>query len=185
MDYKIISKLTCEIKKDSEKHFKIFFDKTHAMVFGICLRMGLSKENAEEVVQDTFVQFWKQRKSIDENSGILGLLRIIAKRLVIKKINGEVQVVEFNPDKLNLQPDTSNLDLIFNSDLLNRKLQKLPDAQRQIINLFYTQGLSTIEISEHLGVSVRTVENNLYRAKKRLKEILDKNDLNLSSFYDS
>ena len=155
------------------------------MVFGICLKMGLSKENAEEVVQDTFIQFWRQRKTIDEHSGILGLLQIIAKRLVIKKIKSEVQVVEFNADKLSLQSDTSNLDSTFNSELLSTKLQKLPYAQKQIINLFYIEGLSTIEISEHLGVSGRTVENNLYRAKKKLKKILSKDDINLSSFYDS
>ena len=154
------------------------------MVFGICLKMGLSKENAEEVVQDTFIQFWRQRKTIDEDSGILGLLQIIAKRLVIKKINAEVKVFEFNPDKQNSEVDTTNLNAPFNSELLNTKLEKLPFAQKQIINLFYIQGLSTIEISEYLGVSGRTVENNLYRAKKKLKKILNKDDVNLSSFYD-
>ncbi|MEC3906734.1 sigma-70 family RNA polymerase sigma factor [Tamlana sp. 2201CG12-4] len=184
MDFKKISILSKYIKKGSEKHFKLFFQITHGVVFGVCVKMGLSQEDAEEIVQDTYIQFWKQRDSIDENNGVIGLLKLIAKRLVIKKINKKELTVLNNLDEIHKISDNSDLKGTVNSNLIKENIKKLPPTQKEIITLFYLEGLTTIEISNYLKVSVRTVENNLYRAKKKLKQILDFQNLNTNSFYD-
>ncbi|WP_103072088.1 RNA polymerase sigma factor [Aquimarina sediminis] len=183
MNISRISRLSVKIKKGSEKHFKLFFDDTHAMVYKTCVKMGLTQEDAEEIVQDTYVQFWKQRDAIDENKGVLGLLKLIAKRLVLKKINKkDVSFVSGDQDKTT--EDAKEQPQKLNSDLLLKNIEKLPFSQQQIIKLFYLEGLSTIEISDFLEVSGRTVENNLYRAKKNLKQILEQQNITKGTFYD-
>lgn len=184
MDFNKISRLTIKIKKDSEKHFKIFFQETHAVVFRVCIKMGLNQEDAEDIVQDTFVQFWKQRDSIDENNGVIGLLKLIAKRLVIKKINKKELLISNDFEVLHKVSDDTNHNRVVNSNLIKENIERLPLAQKEIITLFYLEGLTTIEIANYLKISTRTVENNLYRAKKRFKQILETQNLNTNSFYD-
>jgi RNA polymerase sigma-19 factor, ECF subfamily len=185
LDFNKISDLCNEIKKGSERHFKIFFKNTHGMVYNVCLKMGLSIEDSEEVLQDTYIQFWKQRELLEENKGVLGLLKLIAKRLVLKKINKSEFKSSTNLEIFQNLPDKSNsIRKEINIDLIKINIEKLPNSQRQIINLFYLEGLTTIEISDFLGVTSRTVENNLYRAKKKLKRILEEQNLDNNSFYD-
>ena len=184
MDFKRITRLSYEIKKGSEKHFKLFFKDTHALVFGVCIRMGLSQQDAEEIVQDTYIQFWKQRNSIDKNKGVLGLLKLIAKRLVIKKINKKELSVLNNLDEIPKVSDETVFKGTVNSDLIKDNIEKLPPTQKEIITMFYLEGLTTIEIANYSKVSVRTVENNLYRAKKKLKKIFEVQNLSTNSFYD-
>ena len=68
---------------------------------------------------------------------------------------------------------------------LNGKIQtllmRLPDQQRNIFNLSRLEGLTNPKISEKLGLSIRTVENQIYRATKYLKENL-KDEYNLALF---
>ena len=185
MDTKKISKISFEIKNGSEKHFKTFFEISHAMVFSVCKKMGLSNENVEEVVQDTYIQFWKQRDSIDENKGVMGLLKVIAKRLVIKKINSKERLLELKDNIVNLNKHRSvETPKLINRNLLSKNIEKLPSVQKQIVNLFYMEGLTTLEIAKYLGVTGRTVENNLYRARKNLKVIFNNENLTKNSFYD-
>lgn len=174
MDLVKISKLTAEIKKGSETHFKILFDETHRIIFGVCLKMNLKREDAEDIVQETYIQFWIQRNSIDEHRGVIGLLKIIARRLVFKKVSSKQREVELSmnvPDRKEV--DNNDLKGILSPNLLKRDIEKLPKCQKQIINLFYFEGLTTVEISNYLGISGRTVENNMYRAKKKLRVILN------------
>lgn len=183
MDFKRITTLSYKIKKGSEKHFRLFFKETHGVVFGVCVKMGLSQEDAEEIVQDTYIQFWKQRDSIDENSGVLGLLKLIAKRLVIKKINKkELSII--NLDERSKVTNDSDIKGEIRSHLLKENIEKLPPTQKEIITMFYLEGLTTLEISDYMKISVRTVENNIYRAKKKLKIIFETQKLDMKSFYE-
>lgn len=184
MNFKRIASLSYHIKKGSASHFKLFFDETHRVVYTVCMKMGLSQEDAEEIVQDTYVQFWKQRDNIDENDGIIGLLKLIAKRLVIKKINKREPQLQNNLEEVKKISDEVDAPHIFKAALLKDTVEQLPQVQKEIIKMFYFEGLTTIEISEYMNISVRTVENNMYRAKKKLKSIFEERQLDLSSFYD-
>lgn len=184
LDFKRITALTSKIKKGSEKHFRLFFQETHGVVFRVCIKMGLNKEDAEEIVQDTFTQFWKQRNLIDEHSGVLGLLKLIAKRLVIKKINKkEISTLNIL-DEVKKDLSDSDLRVTINSNLIKANVEKLPLVQKKVITMFYMEGLTTIEIADYMKTSVRTVENNIYRAKKKLKIIFETQNLEIDSFYE-
>ena len=58
------------------------------------------------------------------------------------------------------------------TDKIQDVLNKLPEQKRRIFILSRLKGYSNAEISEKLGLSVRTVENQVYRATKFLKEHL-------------
>ena len=112
------------------------------------------------------------------------MLKLIAKRLVIKKINKKELSVLNNLDEIHKVSDETVFKGTVNSDLIKDNIEKLPPTQKEIITMFYLEGLTTIEIANYSKVSVRTVENNLYRAKKKLKKIFEVQNLSTNSFYD-
>lgn len=163
-----------KLKKGSEKAFKSLFDEYHRKVYFVCRKMGLEVEDAEDVVQETFFQLWKQRQEIDEDKNIGGLIKIIAKRLVIKKIEQVKKVAEWN-DTIIHQPHEEKTTE-GNEHPINHALQRLiaefPEGRKTILEMCYREGLSAKEIAKSLNISARTVENQLYRSKKMLKDRL-------------
>ena len=146
--------------------------------------MNLKREDAQDIVQETYIQFWRQRNSIDEHKGVLGLLKIIAKRLVLKKVNSKQREVELSMNVIDRKEiDNNEFTRVPSPNLLKRNIEKLPKRQKQIINLFYFEGLTTIEIANHLGISERTVENNLYRARNKLNIIFNNGSVSKRVLY--
>ena len=67
----------------------------------------------------------------------------------------------------------SSDELFMRKDILDRlikKVEELPERSREIFRLSYFEGLKAAEIAEQLGVSVRTVENQLYRSLLYLRK---------------
>lgn len=182
MNFQEIFYLSYQIKKGSEKHFKLFFQKTQGIVFGVCAKMGLSQEDSEEIVQDTYIQFWRQRETLNEKDGVLGLLKIIAKRLVYKKLNAKKEVISLSAIPEKEDKEVNNKEQPIDKELLEKYLEELPKNQGLIIRLFYLQGLSNEEISDYLNISIRTVENSLYRAKLKLKQQFKDENIRFSTF---
>ena len=173
------------LKSGCEKHFRKFYDLTCGIVYGVCLKFGFSHEDTEEVVQDTYIQFWKQRSSIDTDKNAINLLKIIAKRILYKKMEKKKTALLFTNLSGDINEPDSNQSAQENVKsylLLHTAIEKLPNIQGVVIKLFYLQGLSVSEIAEYMEVSPRTVENNLYRARKKLAEIFERKNIKITAF---
>ena len=164
-----------QLKAGAEKAFKSIFDEYHQKVFFVCRQMGLRVEDAEDVVQETFFQLWKQRQGIDEEKNIVGLIQIIAKRLVIKKMEQQkkVEILNESITTKSSEEKGNRLNESPISQALQKLINELPEGRRKMLNMYYHEGLSVKEISLALDLSPRTVENQLYRAKKVLKNQLN------------
>lgn len=167
------------LKKGEESAFKVLFDQYHKKIFYVGRKMGLSVEEAEDIVQESFIQLWRQRESIDSEKNIGGLIKIIAKRLIYKKYSKlrlMRELFEQNLDEQSIIDYESSKDEEENVDkeILLTIINNLPRERKKILNLYYTEGLSAKEIAEYLNISVRTVENQLYRTKKDIKKKMNK-----------
>ena len=155
-----------------EKMFLIYRVK----IFNFSYKYLRSREDAEEVVQDTFVKIWENRATLNEDLSFNSYLFTIAKNIIINKVRKKVAeprvfdtIVEHSA-----QDESTENEIIYRdiTSVAERAIQNLP-AQRQLVyNLSRKDGLTYEEIGTQLGISSRTVEAHLRKALESVREFL-------------
>ncbi len=170
------SQLLERVRHSDREAFKALFGKYQPILFRSVLHGVLDPDTAHDVVQDTFVRVWDHRASLQPNLPLLAylfrisrnLVRDLAKRSNVRK-KYESEMTE------TLQSDSPEEAL--RARILDEKLQgairtRLPEKCREVFLLSRIEGMSNAEIGEHLGISVKTVENQITRALKILRKEL-------------
>lgn len=149
----------------------------------------LPKDIVKDIVQDTFLNLWINRtKIIRDNCEDLNawLLKCVYNRCMnvfrhnkkISMYDDYVKTRMVSVMSVYLDPDNNpTLVNIFTSELrssLNSAISALPTKCRVVFRMCYIEGMPEREVSEKLGLSVRTVENHIRNALIRLREILAK-----------
>ncbi|UII26529.1 RNA polymerase sigma-70 factor [Fulvivirga maritima] len=170
-------KLLKSLVKGKESAFKALFDHYHKRVFGLARYMGMSADDAECIVQEVFISIWEGRKKILVNKPFEPYILTITKRIILKKIRrGTLETNYINTLKSQSPAFQHNTEeyIIF-KDLLshaNSCIDSLSSSQKQVFMLSKNEGLSNKEIAKKLNISIRTVENQLYRATKEIKQAI-------------
>ncbi|MEO5948729.1 MAG: RNA polymerase sigma-70 factor [Chitinophagaceae bacterium] len=170
-------KLLQLIKHNDEGAFSALYNRCWKQLLVQATSLLNSQEEAEEIVQDVFVQLWKKRDSINivhtVNTYIsamtrYGCLKILAKRKQAKRLeNLAIPFVE--------QENSTELWLDF-EDLrqqLEEAISQLPDKCQLIFKYSREAGLNDKEIASKLDLSVNTVRTQMHRALKKLKTSLN------------
>ena len=156
---------------------KVAFDelyKLHYPALRTYAGMLLRDEEAEDVVQDVFLNVWLHKEGLEDSLSFKGyLLRAVYNTAlnVIKHrtyIDNYSSVYEKEIEEMGYNyydPDACDISSAINS---------LPPKCRDVFSLSYLQNVPSKEISLRLGISVRTVENHIYAALKLLREKLGK-----------
>lgn len=172
-----IKKLIFGLNRGDREAFKIIFNSFHRKIYNTSKKMGISHEDAEGIVQDVFLLLWENRASIDHTLSLNAYLLTIAKRLVIKRVKRNLLKEKHELNNKNLSIDYSNCTeeyLVFTETEQNvqSSIDQLPLNRRQIFMLSKENGMSNDEIAQKLKITKRTVENQLYRATKAIKDHL-------------
>lgn len=124
-----------------------------------------SKEDAEEVVQNTYFKIWEKRKSLDSNQsfnsflfsvGYHSTIDLLRQRLKEKK--SREFILEKVVSNFNLEESIEFGDLL---EHVNHIVLELPPRKLEIYKLSRIDHLSYSEIAERLNISVKTVENGI------------------------
>lgn len=166
-------------KKSMEFIMDSYIDSVYYLVKSIISCYG-SKEDCEECVQDIFLRFWKKCKDYDESRGSLkSFILIMAKSEALNKrklLKEKVNVVDIEEVTIKDSMDIENTIITEESrkEMLD-VIKKLEKTDREIIvkRYFYNKKIS--EISEDVGLSISAVENRIWRAKGKLKFLLEQN----------
>ncbi len=134
-----------------------------------------TKEDAEDIIQDSFIEAFKNLDSFKYESTFgAWLKRIVINKsinhLKIKKI--PLTVIDNHQHYLtdeNQEVTTNTLDV----KKIKIGIKKLPFGYKQIINLYLLEGYNHKEIAEVLKISVSTSKSQYHRAKKKLIEIVN------------
>lgn len=144
----------------------------------------LSEDEAEDVVQETFLDLWKKRDGIEIGDQIQSFLY---RSVYMKSINVlKHKKVENNysqaAEEMHLQkmeyynPDSNDVIKRIEAQELRREMvavmNELPDKCREVFKLSYIHGMKNKEIAEVLDISLRTAEAHMYKALKFLRERL-------------
>ena len=139
-------------------------DKLFAAAFQMCK----NREDAEDVVQDTFIQYHTSRKQFENEEHIRAwLLRVAINRA--KNVN--LTFWRRNRESLEDYMETLTYENKESEELFGTVL-RLPEKYRIVIHLFYYEEYSVREIAEILKIGESNVKVRLSRGRKLLKEVL-------------
>lgn len=169
--------LVLKMKRGDVKAFHEIFVTYSERLFEFSFSYLKDSFTAEEIVQDVFMRIWEIREDIDEDKSFKSFLYQMTVNKVFNYMKHQVVKQKYEKYILNSNysfGDSPESQLLF-SELDNRiglLLQKIPAQQRNVFKLSRIDGLSNPEIAKQLGLSIRTVENQIYRTTKFLKENL-------------
>lgn len=155
---------------DRKTQYKLYSLYVNAM-FNVSIRMVKSKEDAEDILQDSFVEAFKNLNNFRYESTFGSWL----KRIVINKsINHlklkRVPLVAMDdydnwiPEQEEEEVNEEHLDV----SSIKTAIKQLPEGYQTIINLYLIEGYDHVEIGEILGISTSTSKSQYHRAKKKL-----------------
>ncbi|TNF45859.1 MAG: sigma-70 family RNA polymerase sigma factor [Bacteroidetes bacterium] len=141
-------------------------------MFSICMRLVNNAAEAEDVMQEAFLNaFTKIESYKGEVSFGAWLKRIVINRSLDYLKKRKVKFEEIN-EKTNQLPDYQMEIKEVNMEVIKDAIQKLPDGYRVVLSLFLIEGYDHEEISEILGISNSNSRTQYLRAKNKLRELL-------------
>jgi RNA polymerase sigma-70 factor (family 1) len=127
---------------------------------------------AEDIVQDAFIQLWKHREGFDSLRAVKAFLYLAVKNSSRNLYKHKKVEDRYQMGHKGAQQEDLVMERIIEAEVLgevHRALQKLPEGCRKVINLSYFKGLSNQEVASYLNVSVNTVKTQKLRALKILR----------------
>ena len=148
-------------------------------MMSIAIRYTVDQASAKDLVQETFLTFFKKINQFDEKKGTLGawISRILINQSFKDYRKNQKMIFageEVFTEEVSNEP--SIIEELEAEDILNL-LKKLPEGCRIIFNLKVIEGYSHNEIGEMLGITASASRSQLTRAKKLLRRLIEKNQL--------
>lgn len=166
------------VKNSDKKSFKKLFLNYHDSLFRFVVYKTKDSDLAEDITQETFLRVWKTREKIVPEKSFFSLIARISTNLCYDHFR-HLEVRNRHRDRI---PDFSkshydNPQSMTDLEILQEKIQdlvnkELPEKCKNIFILSRIDGKTNSEIAEILSLSIRTVENQIYRALKILKKHL-------------
>lgn len=165
--------------KDENRQLETLIEQEYARLCGVSTRLVGRSDVAEDIVQNSFVNFWERRKQRDKIESEKGLLYVMVRNESLNYIRSQKRermrnttyVKENSEDLLN---DDEMFEKILQEEIGNRldsALEQLPEQTARVIKMSL-MGLGNRDIASTLGVTVNTVKTLKYSAIKKLKEII-------------
>ena len=169
------------VLSDDDEAFNILVQRYQRGVHALVWRKVSDFHYAEEITQDTFLQAYKKLSTLKNPKQFAGWLYVIANRLCINWLQRHkpaMQSLEDTP--MEEIEDSSYIHYTSEQreaegtehryEIAEKLLSKLPESERTVMTLHYLGEMTAKEISKFLGVSINTITNRLWRARKRLRE---------------
>ncbi|WP_159885598.1 RNA polymerase sigma factor [Paenibacillus puerhi] len=173
--------LVSEALGGSKEAFAELVNRYKHKVYGLLRGMGASVPDAQDAAQETFIKAYKSLPRHDRERSFASWLYTIAGNT----LRDARRKSSPDPDSCNVptlaeesyeeSPEQAYLRTEAREELL-LQMQRLPDHYRDALLLRYTNDLTYEEMAQLLGVPVAKVQNDLYRAKKRLRSILEEKE---------
>ncbi len=165
---------------DKDKGFKCLIERFQEPLYWHIRRMLTCHEDAEDVLQETFLRAYRHLDSFKGDSKLSTWLYKIATNEVLRFIEKHKQTMVALDDlerqyAYEVQDSGSDDDTAEQLVWLQKAIRHLPEKQRLVFNLRYYDELEYAEISEILNTQVETLKTNFHYAKENIKKYIQKN----------
>lgn len=165
------------LQKDDEAMFEKVFRHYYNMLCAYASGIIEDYDEAEDIVQQTMVKIWEKRSDIEISNSLKSYLyRSVHNAALNRKKHSNVRKLYADDYKSrnNVVSEATSIKVI-QSELekaIADSINKLPEQCRLVFKLSRFEDLKYSEIAEHLGISIKTVENQISKALRMLRSDL-------------
>ncbi len=174
-------KLWRDFKQGKESAFAIIFRTYYESMFNYGKKFHKDSEFIEDCIQELFLEIWKNRANLADIDNIKPYLLTSLRRKIIKQLDKNLKirklfannnekeykfeiVFSYEAELINAQSDQEKIQQ------LQKKMNKLPPRQKEILYLLFYQEMSYEEISQIMGINYQSARNLVHRAITTLRE---------------
>ena len=164
--------LLTRVQKGDERAMSVLFDRYSKIVYSVALRVLRDTASAEDVMQEIFMQIWRNPNSFIATKGSLGGWLVVVSRNrsidTLRRKRPSEQVEE-----MNLASSTNLADEAERAIMTERAragMQQLPVEQRKTLEMAFFDGLTHSEIAEMTGEPLGTVKTRIRSALLTLRK---------------
>lgn len=171
------------IRNSDEVAFKVIYNNYFPKLYFFVLEFIPLKDEAENIVQDTFVTLWKKRKELRDNTSFASYLFSVAKNNCLYRLRDSrykkklfTNSLSVNELKLNTETlisiDTSAFAFQEIEQIIKKTLDGLSPQCKIVFELSRFREMKNREIADELEISIKTVEGHITKSLKIFREAL-------------
>jgi RNA polymerase sigma-70 factor (family 1) len=168
---------------DDDAAFNEIYERYWSLLYRAAFNVLKDEDACLDVIQEVFIWFWEHRSDVAVKS-VKAYLLVAVKYKVANYIrNGKTRESFYDRiPKIELDDDFPDeaLEVKELKEMIARFVMELPERCQEVFNMSRNEHLSNKEIAERLGITEKTVENQINKALKRLKLNLGKLSLFVS-----
>ncbi len=169
--------LLAAMARGNRRAFAILYDRYSPLFVGIARKLLDDSSAAEDLVQDVFVEVWRKAETYDPTRGSARtwlLVRLRSRAIDRCRSRTRHAVEDESEQILQNVPVQQHEDTTLQADRTRARqaMNQIPVEQRQALELAYFAGMSSSEISAHLGVPLGTIKSRLAAGIQKLRQQL-------------
>lgn len=166
------------VARGDEAALARLYDAYRVILFGLLVRILNSREEAEDVLQDVFIQVWRRARDFDEKRGrpFTWLVTLTRSRAIDRlRQLGARQRLATSAEQNQTEAASDALSdtiKVAQKEIVQQALAQLPEEQRHTLVLAYFEGLTQSEIALKLGAPLGTVKTRMRAGMIKLRTLL-------------
>jgi len=169
----ITDQLVARCKKGDVRAFKALYDAYSAAMYNICLRMTGNVSDAEDLLQEAFLQVYRNISRLEHAGSVTAWIkRIVVNHCLTHLRRKKVHFEEVDQVEMKEEEETDEDGFAWTVTAIKDAIAALPYGYRTVINLYVFEEYSHREIAGLLNISESTVKTQYMRAKERVRQIV-------------
>ncbi len=166
--------LITAIRSGDQGAMAALYDRYSSIVYAIALRVLQDTGAAEDVLQDIFMQLWRNPGAFDSSRGNMAAwLAVIARHRAIDFLRRRRPENDIEDIVVSVEPDmASDADRSRTMDKVRGVLETMSTPQRSALEMAYFEGLTHAEISEKTGEPLGTIKTRIRTGLQSLRKVL-------------
>jgi RNA polymerase sigma-70 factor, ECF subfamily len=166
------------VARNEEGALTTLYDRYRLLLFGLLVRILNSRDEAEDVLQEVFLQVWRRAADFDETRGrpFTWLVTLTRSRAIdrLRVMASRQRLVDSAKSQVGGEATDAAFDtfLAEQREIVAHALATLPEEQRRTLRLAYFEGLTQSEIAAKLGSPLGTVKTRMRAGMTTLRELL-------------
>jgi len=181
MDQQAEAEIIIRVLKGDRQAYALLVEDYKNPIYNLAYRMTGNLHDADDLTQEIFIRAYRNLRQYDQSRKFFTWLYTIGINLIrnhLKKnrpIISEISEVHFLTESQVKQNENGEEDLLSDNRMirLEKALQRLPVALRELIVLKYYQGLTFEEVAAITGISLSAIKMRIYRGLDQLKHLME------------
>jgi RNA polymerase sigma-70 factor, ECF subfamily len=173
-----LSTIIAAVAMGDQVAFAALYDRLVPAVYGVARRVLRDPSQAEEVTQEVFVEIWKQAARFDSTRGNVRTWAVmIGHRRAVDRVRSEQahRDRQLRSGAAAVDSGQTPEDTALDADDRHRArsaMAALSGAQREVLELAFYEGMTHVQIADHLGVALGTVKTRIRDGLIRLRTVM-------------